>query len=120
MRHWIADNVHDRAPAGLTFLPVPRWMKRQPGKDMIVFGSGSIVSQLTQHALIDEYQFVVSPIVLGSGRPLFSGLSTSVRLDLLEAKAFTSELVVFRFRNDLLTDDLLPRGEDFRVGTQNL
>ena len=34
-------------------------MKQQPGKDMIIFGSGSIVSQLTQHRLIDEYQFVV-------------------------------------------------------------
>jgi len=40
---------------------------------MIVFGSGSIVSQLTQHGLIDEYQFVVSPILLGSGRQLLSG-----------------------------------------------
>ena len=45
-------------------------MKSRPGKDMIVFGSGSIVSQLTQHGLIDEYQMVVCPIFLGSGRPL--------------------------------------------------
>ena len=61
-------------------------MKRQPGEDMIVFGSGSIVSQLTQHGLIDEYQFVVGPVLLGSGRPLLSGVSQSLRLDLLEAK----------------------------------
>ena len=52
-------------------------MKRQPGKDMIVFGSGSIVSQLTPHGLIDEYQMVVGPVLLGSGRPLFSGLEDS-------------------------------------------
>jgi hypothetical protein len=45
-------------------------MKRQPGKDMLVFGSGSIVSQLTRHGLIDEYQFVVNPVLLGSGRSL--------------------------------------------------
>jgi len=37
-------------------------MKSQPGKDMMIFGSGTIVSQLTQHGLIDEYQFVVCPI----------------------------------------------------------
>ena len=37
-------------------------LKNQPGKNMILFGSGSIVSQLTQHGLIDEYQFVVCPI----------------------------------------------------------
>ena len=72
-------------------------MKRQPGKDMIVFGSGSIVSELTQHGLIDEYQFVVSPILLGSGRPLLSGVSKSLRLDLLEAKEYQSGNVMLRY-----------------------
>jgi dihydrofolate reductase len=72
-------------------------MKRQPGNDMIVFGSGSIVSQLTQHGLIDEYQFVVSPILLGSGRPLLSGVSESSRLDLLEAKQYPSGNVMLRY-----------------------
>jgi dihydrofolate reductase len=72
-------------------------MKAEPGEDMIIFGSGSIVSQLTQHGLIDEYQFVVSPILLGSGRPLFSGVSKSSRLDLLEAKEYPSGNVVLRY-----------------------
>lgn len=72
-------------------------MKRQPAKDMIVFGSGSIVSQLTQHGLIDEYQFVVCPILLGSGRSLVSGVSKSVRLDLLEAKKYQSGDVMLRY-----------------------
>ena len=49
-------------------------MKRQPGKDIIMFGSGAIVSQLTRHGLIDEYQFVVGPVLLGGGRRLFGGL----------------------------------------------
>src|SRR4029450_6508042 len=72
-------------------------IKRQPGKDMIIFGSGSIVSQLTQHGLIDEYQFAVCPILLGSGRPLFSDVSKSTRLDLLEAKASPSGDVMLRY-----------------------
>lgn len=72
-------------------------MKQRPGKDMIIFGSGSIVSQLTQHGLIDEYQFVVSPILLGSGQPLFTGLSTRVTLDLQEARAYLSGNVVLRY-----------------------
>jgi len=72
-------------------------MKRQPGKDMIVFGSGSIVSQLTQHGLIDEYQFAVSPILLGSGRPLLNGSSKGLRLELLEAKAYRSGNVILRY-----------------------
>jgi hypothetical protein len=55
------------------------------------FGSGSIVSQLTQHELIDEYQFAVCPILLGSGvtRPL--------RLDLLETRALPSGDVMLRY-----------------------
>ena len=72
-------------------------MKGQPGKDMIVFGSGSIVSQLTQHGLIDEYQFAVCPILLGNGRPLFSDVSKSLRLDLLEAKAYPSGDAMLRY-----------------------
>jgi dihydrofolate reductase len=72
-------------------------MKTRPGKDMIIFGSGSIVSQLTQHGLIDEYQFVVNPILLGSGRPLLSGVSKSVKLNLLEAKGFPSGNMMLRY-----------------------
>ena len=72
-------------------------MKRQPGKDMIVFGSGSIVSQLTEAGLIDEYQLAVCPVFLGSGRPLLSGVSKSVKLELLEAKAYPSGDVLLRY-----------------------
>ena len=68
-----------------------------PFEDMIVFGSGSIVSQLTQHGLIDEYQFVICPILLGSGRPLLSNVSKRLRLDLLEAKEYQSGDVLLRY-----------------------
>jgi dihydrofolate reductase len=72
-------------------------IREQPGKDMIIFGSGSIVSQLTQHCLVDEYQFVVCPVLLGSGLPLLSGVSKLVRLDLMEAKALPSGDVMLRY-----------------------
>ena len=72
-------------------------MKRQPGKNMIIFGSGSIVSQLTQQGLIDEYQFAVCPIFLGSGQPLLSGLSKRLRLHLVEDRALPSGDVMLRY-----------------------
>jgi dihydrofolate reductase len=72
-------------------------MKKQRGKDMIIFGSGSIVSQLTQHGLIDEYQCVMCPIFLVGGRPLLSGVSKSVPLDLLEVRAYPSGDVMLRY-----------------------
>jgi dihydrofolate reductase len=64
---------------------------------MIVFGSGSIASRLTQNGLIDEYQFVVSPFLTGSGRTLLSDVSKSVNLDLLEAREFKSGNVLLRY-----------------------
>ena len=72
-------------------------MKSEPGNDMMVFGSGSIVSQLTQHRLIDEYRFVVSPILIGSGQPLLGGVSKRVRLDLLDATDYPSGNVMLRY-----------------------
>ena len=72
-------------------------MKAQPGKDLIIFGSGSIVSQLTQHGLIDEYQFAVCPVLLGSGQSLVRGVSKRLRLDLLEARRLPSGDVILRY-----------------------
>jgi dihydrofolate reductase len=72
-------------------------MKKQPGKDMIIFGSGSIVSQLTQHDLIDEYQFVVCPVLLGSGRPLLNSVTRDSKLHLSEAKPYPSGDVMLRY-----------------------
>lgn len=72
-------------------------MKKQPGKDMIILGSGSIVSQLTVHGLIDQYDLAVTPVFLGDGRPLMSGVSLTSKLDLLEAKKFPSGNVWLRY-----------------------
>jgi dihydrofolate reductase len=72
-------------------------MKRQPGKAMMIFGSGSIVSQLTEHGLIDEYQFVLCPILLAAGRPLLSNVSKNARLKLVEAKPYPSGDVLLRY-----------------------
>jgi dihydrofolate reductase len=72
-------------------------MKGRPGKDMIIFGSGSVVSQLTQYGLIDEYQFVVCPILLGNGQPLLKDMVKHLRLDLLENKPLSSGDVALRY-----------------------
>ncbi|NUO02918.1 MAG: dihydrofolate reductase [Saprospiraceae bacterium] len=65
-----------------------RKMKSELGKDMVILGSGSIVSQLAQEGLIDEYQFVVNPIVLGKGRTLFDGLKEKLTLKLTRSRTF--------------------------------
>ena len=47
-------------------------LKQQPGKDIVIFGGADIASTFMQHDLIDEYQLIVNPVVLGSGKPLFN------------------------------------------------
>jgi len=69
-------------------------MKQQPGPDMVILGSGTIVSQLTQARLIDEYQIVLSPIVLGQGRTLFESVDRKVGLTLKKTRAFKNGNVV--------------------------
>jgi dihydrofolate reductase len=72
-------------------------IKRQPGKTIMIFGSGSIVSQLTQHDLIDEYHFIVGPILLGGGQSLVTGVTKRSSLNLLEAKQYPSGNVALRY-----------------------
>jgi dihydrofolate reductase len=72
-------------------------MKRESGKDMMVFGSGTLVSQLVRHGLIDEYQFIVCPLLLGGGRALVSGVPERSKLSLLEAKPYRSGNVLLRY-----------------------
>ncbi|HEU5262831.1 MAG TPA: dihydrofolate reductase family protein [Gemmatimonadales bacterium] len=65
-----------------------RRMKNEPGPGMAILGSGSIVSQLTQVGLIDEYQLVVNPIVLGKGKSMFDGFTGRLLLKLTQTRTF--------------------------------
>jgi dihydrofolate reductase len=65
-----------------------RRLKQESGPDMVTMGSGTIVSQLTQERLIDEYQIVVIPIVLGQGRTMFEGLQEKLPLKRTKTRVF--------------------------------
>jgi dihydrofolate reductase len=67
-----------------------RRMKTESRQDMAIMGSGSIVSQLAQHSLIDEYQIVMIPIALGKGRTMFEGITVKVPLKLTKTQAFAN------------------------------
>jgi dihydrofolate reductase len=63
-------------------------MKKESGKGMAIMGSGSLVSQLAPHGLIDEYQIVMIPIALGKGRTMFQGIDAQVSLKLTTSRTF--------------------------------
>jgi dihydrofolate reductase len=65
-----------------------RRLKKSPGPDMAIFGSGSIVSQLAQEGLIDEFQVVVNPIVLGKGKSMFGGVARKIALVRTRTRVF--------------------------------
>ncbi len=65
-----------------------RKMKKAAGPDIVIMGSGSIVSQLAQEGLIDEYQIIVNPIILGKGRTLFEGVKDKQGLKLTRTRTF--------------------------------
>jgi dihydrofolate reductase len=73
-------------------------LKKGPGGDLAVLGSGSLVSQLLRADLIDEYQIRVQPVVLGAGRPLFTDENHRHHLKLVKAKAFKSGVVSLQYR----------------------
>jgi dihydrofolate reductase len=63
-------------------------MKKGPGMDMVILGSGEIVAQLAAAGLVDEFQFVVIPIALGEGRTLFDGVKKRLGLRLVRSRSF--------------------------------
>jgi len=65
-----------------------RKMKKEAGPGMVLMGSGSIVAQLAQERLIDEYQFVVVPVALGAGRTMFEGMKEKLPLKLISTRSF--------------------------------
>jgi dihydrofolate reductase len=71
-----------------------RRLKAQPGPGLLIMGSGEIVSQLTEAGLIDEYQIVTVPLVVGRGRTLFESVTTRPRLKLTKSRSFQNGNVV--------------------------
>jgi dihydrofolate reductase len=65
-----------------------RKMKKEPGPNMVILGSGSIVSQLAQENLIEEYQIALNPVVLGKGKTLFEGVKEKLNLKLTKSRTF--------------------------------
>lgn len=72
-------------------------LKKKPGKDMVIFGSGTIVSAFAKLGLIDLYRLIVNPVVLGKGKPLFKGLNDKLKMKLLNAKALGSGNVILEY-----------------------
>ena len=61
-------------------------LKEQPGKDIVVLGSGDLLQTLMRHGLVDEYVLLIHPLVLGRGRRLFNDDAPRAALRLVEER----------------------------------
>lgn len=75
-----------------------RKMKGEPGEDMVILGSGSIASQLAEAGLIDEFQIVMTPLILGKGKTMFEGVREKLNLKLGQTRAFKNGNVVLSYK----------------------
>ena len=97
-------------------------LKRQPGKDITIVGSGTLVRSLLRDDLLDELRLMVHPIVVGSGKRLFKDGSDTKVLRLVETKTFGSGVVVLIYQPAGKEDGNTARGQersDLRRGRGN-
>ncbi len=74
-------------------------LKEQPGKDLLILGSGVLVQSLMRSNLIDDYVLSIHPLVLGSGRRLFPDGSPLAALRLVDTKTTTTGVVIATYRS---------------------
>jgi dihydrofolate reductase len=73
-------------------------LKQQPGKDIVVSGSGTLVRSLLRYGLLDELQLMVHPVVVGPGKRLFEEVEEQVTLELADSRTFATGVVYLIYR----------------------
>jgi dihydrofolate reductase len=74
-------------------------LKREAGKDIVVFGGASFARSLAGHGLIDEYRLAVQPVALGDGLPLLHGLPEPLRLELVGSTVYADGPITHTYVN---------------------
>lgn len=69
-------------------------LREQPGKNLVVLGSGELVQTLMENDLVDEYGLMINPIVLGSGKRLFRDGSSNRSLRLVDSKTSSTGVLI--------------------------
>lgn len=69
-------------------------LKHESGPDMLLMGSGEIIAQLTAAKLIDQYQIVTVPVVIGFGRTMFEGVPEKLELERVDSRSFSNGNIV--------------------------
>lgn len=80
-------------------------LKREPGKDMLAWGGAGFAQSLSRLGLVDEYRLILQPVALGNGLPLFKDLTAPLRLELVDARRYSTGAVLHVYRPVLAASD---------------
>jgi dihydrofolate reductase len=73
-------------------------LKQQPGKDIVVLGSGDLVQSLMRSRLVDQYVLLIHPLILGSGRRLFSESGSREALKLVDTRTTSTGVMIATYQ----------------------
>jgi dihydrofolate reductase len=73
-------------------------LKRRPGKDITIIGSGALVRSLMRYGLLDELKLMVHPILVGGGKRLFDEEAETKPLELVDSKTFSTGVLYLTYR----------------------
>ena len=73
-------------------------LKRQPGKDITILGSGTLLRSLLREELLDELRLMVHPLVLGGGKRLFEDGGDRKALELVDSRTFSTDVLYLTYR----------------------
>lgn len=98
MKEYVFSNTLKKVKEGTTILSGDikkhiEKIKKESGKDIWLFGGASLTSSLMNLGLVDEISVAVHPILLGSGKLLFSGITSRIKLQLADSKTYSTGLV---------------------------
>jgi dihydrofolate reductase len=74
-------------------------LKQEEGKNILIGGSGNLAETLTEHGLIDEFRFLIHPVMIGGGKRLFDGVAEPTALELVDTQRFESGVVALTFQS---------------------
>jgi dihydrofolate reductase len=72
-------------------------IKKQDGKNILIFGSPRASHSLMSHGLVDEFWLFVNPVLLGQGMPLFKDVTEMTKLRLIESKTFSCGVIALHY-----------------------
>ena len=98
LKEYIFSTTLDKVKEGATLIKGDiktevEKIKNEKGKDIWLFGGAGLTTSLMNLGLVDELSLAVHPILLGSGKPLFSNIKDRINLTLVDTKTFSTGLV---------------------------